>query len=88
MSHPRIISAPGNRRLAAITALLLAGGGVLALAPPASAAIVPGNALAIATALAGPGANVTGASYPNVANSLQNGVGNSTLSSFPWLLSR
>ena len=69
--------------MAASTALLLAGGGLLALAPPASAAIVPGNAAALAAALDGPGTNITGASYVDIANADQNGVGDSTLSSFP-----
>jgi hypothetical protein len=69
--------------LATGSALLVAGGGLLALAPSASAAIVPGSATALAAALDGPGANITGASYLNLANAGQNGVGDSTLSNFP-----
>ena len=83
MSHPRNSRAPKRKLLAACTALLVASGTLLALAPPASAAIVPGDAAALAAALDGPGTNITAASYVDIANAGQNGVGNSTLSSFP-----
>ena len=83
MSHPRNSRAPKRKLLAACTALLVAGGTLLTLAPPASAAIVPGDAAALAAALDGPGTNITAASYVDIANASQNGVGNSTLSSFP-----
>ena len=83
MPHRLNSSAPRNRRLAAGIALLLVGGGLLALAPPASAAIVPGDATAVAAALDGPGANITGASYESLADPGQNGVGDAALSNFP-----
>ena len=83
MRRSRSIRARRSRRAAATTALLVAGGGLISFAPPASAAIVPANAAALATALQGPGADITGASYVNLANAGQNGVGDSTLSSFP-----
>jgi hypothetical protein len=83
MSHPWITRAPKRRRLAASIALLVAGGTLLTLAPPASAAIVPATAASLAAALDGPGTNITGASYTTIADAGQNGVGDSTLSSFP-----
>ncbi|QIK74597.1 hypothetical protein [Nocardioides piscis] len=69
--------------MAATAALLMTGGGVVGLASPASAAILPGGAAALAAAMDGPGTNITGASYVTVANAGQNGVGDSTLSNFP-----
>lgn len=83
MRNSRYTRARRSRRAAATTALLVAGGGLISLAPPASAAIVAGTASDVAAALQGPGTNITGASYVNVANAAQNGVGDSTLSSFP-----
>ena len=83
MATRHATSTSRRRRLAAGTALLLAGGGLLALAPPASAAIVPGSAMDLAAAMDGPGTNITGASYLNLADAAQNGVGDSTLSNFP-----
>ena len=83
MAHSSDTTAHPRGRVAAATALLLAGGALVAFAPPASAAIVTVSAPNLAAALAGPGANVTGASYLNLANAGQNGVGNSALSNFP-----
>lgn len=82
MSHPSNLTRLAGR-VATASTLLLAGAGLVALAPPASAAIVPGPAAALAAAVDGPGANITGASYVSLANAGQNGVGNSALSGFP-----
>lgn len=71
---------------------LIAGTGVLALtgtstllmASPAVAAIGNNsNASAMASSLAGPGANVTGAGFDSLAGAVANGVGDSPLSNFP-----
>jgi len=73
-----------RRRLtAASTAVLVASGVLLALAPPAGATISPATAPQLAAALAGQGAVVTGAGYVSVANAGANGVGDSALSNFP-----
>lgn len=63
---------------------MVAGGALLALAPPpAGAAISAATPAQLASALAGPGAAVTGASYVHVANPASNGVGDSPLSGMP-----
>ena len=73
-----------RRRTAFSTAALVAGGGLLVLAPtPAAAAITTATPPQIAAAMAGPGADVTGAGYVSVANPNANGVGDSALSTMP-----
>lgn len=65
-------------------ALMTAAASPLILSAPAQAAISPtGDAHAIATAIAGLGANVTGASFVTVGGPNTNGVGDSSLSNFP-----
>ena len=71
-------------RLAAVfsTALLLASMGVFGTAT-VSAAVQPDTALAIATALASPSANVTGASFVSPTTGTPNGTSTTTLGGFP-----
>ena len=64
--------------------LALTGTSTLLMASPAVAAISNNsNANAMASALAGPGADITGAGFGSLAGSVANGVGDSSLSNFP-----
>jgi len=73
-----------SRTALGLAAALVTAGSPLILSAPAQAAITPtGSASALAAALQGPGADITGASFTTVSASGANGVADSALSSFP-----
>ena len=73
-----------SRTALGLAAALITAGSPLILAAPAHATITPGvSPLAIAGAISGPGAAVTGASFTTVSAAGANGIADSALSSFP-----